>query len=146
MGRPPRDHQADRRAIEAAADRLLAGTPLRSTTGKLTATELITESGLRRDVVYEHGDLTDTFKARVKARNAVPEAMRELTDRCTQLHEQLQKTKTDLARAREVSSYLRRVIAELSIELDQSRQEDHATPTVPRLRSRSARKFHTPPC
>jgi hypothetical protein len=41
MARHPRDQDADRSAIRAAADRLLAGTPLRSATGKLTVTELI---------------------------------------------------------------------------------------------------------
>lgn len=35
-----------------------AGTPAGSSTGKLTATELIIESGLRRDVVYEHNGTT----------------------------------------------------------------------------------------
>jgi len=50
MARQPRDRKADRSAIQAAASRLLAGTPLRSASGKLTVTELITESGLRRDI------------------------------------------------------------------------------------------------
>jgi len=48
----PASSLAEAAAIRAAADRLLAGTPLRSVSGKLTVTELITESGLRRDVVY----------------------------------------------------------------------------------------------
>jgi hypothetical protein len=57
MSRTRRDKAAERAAIAAAADRLLVGTPLRSASGKLTATELIAESALRRDVVYEHTDL-----------------------------------------------------------------------------------------
>jgi hypothetical protein len=42
MARQPLDRDADRSAMRAAADRLLAGTPLRSATGKPTVTELIT--------------------------------------------------------------------------------------------------------
>jgi hypothetical protein len=53
-----RDRDAERAAIRAAAGRLLAGTPLRSATGKRTGTALITECALRRDVVYgDHKDL-----------------------------------------------------------------------------------------
>ena len=37
-----------------ANGRLLAATPLRSATAKLTMSELITESGLRRFIVYGH--------------------------------------------------------------------------------------------
>jgi hypothetical protein len=118
MARTPRDREADRSAIRAAAERLLAGTPLRSASGKLTATELITESDLRRDLVYEHGDLVDAFKARVKARNAVPEAMQELADRYAETQQELETTKEKLVREREASAYLRRVLAELSIELE----------------------------
>jgi hypothetical protein len=68
-----RDRDAQRVAIRAAAGRLLAGTPLRSATGKLTGTELITESGLRRDVVYgDHKDLVEEFQAQVKAQQFTP--------------------------------------------------------------------------
>jgi integrase len=45
MARGPGDRQHERAAITAAADRLLAGTPLRSTSGRLTASELIIEAG-----------------------------------------------------------------------------------------------------
>jgi hypothetical protein len=37
---------AEHFAIQAATNRLLAGTPLHSVSGKLTTTELITECGL----------------------------------------------------------------------------------------------------
>jgi hypothetical protein len=66
MSRQRRDRQAEQTAISAAADRLLAGTPLRSP-GKLSVSGLITESGLRRDVLYEHAALLEAFRARVKA-------------------------------------------------------------------------------
>ncbi|MEV5282929.1 hypothetical protein [Streptomyces sp. NPDC052811] len=67
MSRTPRDRAAERSAIQAAAERLLTGTTLYSAPGKLTATRLITESRLRRDIVYQHRDLVEDFKARAAA-------------------------------------------------------------------------------
>jgi hypothetical protein len=51
VSRARRDRDAERASISAASGRLLAGIPIRSATGNLTRTELITECGLRRDVV-----------------------------------------------------------------------------------------------
>src|SRR5579859_2039765 len=73
-----RDRAAEQAAITAAAERLLAATPLRSATGKLTVSELITESGLRRDTVYDHPHLIDAFKARVKNLDSAPSALTAL--------------------------------------------------------------------
>jgi hypothetical protein len=134
MGGPPRDRTAERAAITAAAARLLAGTPLRTTSGKLTATELITESGLRRDVLYEHRDLLDDFKAQARLRDHVPEAMQELTDRCSTLSKELAAVKEELRHERAATATLRRVVTELSIELDQERT--HPSAGVTRLDSR----------
>ncbi|WP_158893421.1 hypothetical protein [Amycolatopsis anabasis] len=123
MSRRPRGRQTEQAAIRAAADRLLAGNPLHSTTGKLTTTELITESGLRRDVVYEHRDLVDEFKAHVKAQNSTPVAMRQLADDYTAAKEELATLKEDLSNERAATALLRRVVAELSLELEQARDE-----------------------
>ncbi|GCE00620.1 lanthionine synthetase LanC family protein [Embleya hyalina] len=89
MARRTRNREDERTPIRAAADRLLAGTPLRSTSGRPTVTEPITECGLRRDVVHEHGNLVGKFKARRKTRHATPTALRELTDRNTALVDEL---------------------------------------------------------
>ena len=132
MSRQPRDRTAERAAITAAADRLLAGTPLHSTTGKLTRTELIAESRLRRDVVYEHRDLIDTFAAQAKAQHTTPAAVKDVIDQRDQLAAQLADLKTELAHERELAATLRRLAAELSLELDQAREE-HAAGTVTRL-------------
>lgn len=145
MTRTPRDRDADRTAIQDAAGRLLAGTPLQSASGKLTATELIVESGLRRDVVYEHRDLVNAFKARAKARDGVPEAMQALADRYTETQKELETTKAELAQEREVTTYLRRVVAELSIDLERARQEGNTPPAVTQLEPRRARQFFTHP-
>src|SRR5207249_4443207 len=104
--------------------RLLAGTPLRSLSGKLTGSELIVESGLRRDVVYgDHRDLVEQFRARAKAQMLVPQALRELADERDDLVARLAQAKTDLTGQRAANAVLRRVIAELSLELQQAHQQ-----------------------
>ena len=71
----------ERREIEAAMDRLLNGTPLRSD-GKLTIMSLAAEAGVKRHVLtHKHTDLKDLFNARVRAQDSVPA-------RETVLHEQ----------------------------------------------------------
>ncbi|HEV2639028.1 MAG TPA: hypothetical protein VGX23_28040 [Actinocrinis sp.] len=123
MSRTPRHRAAERIAIQTAADRLLAGAPLRSESGKLTASELITESALRRDVVYEHRDLVDAFKGRARALHGLPEAAQKIADRADRLAAELKQAKTDLEHERTTTAYLRRVIAEMSIELELSRRQ-----------------------
>lgn len=142
MSRRPRDRAVERAAITAAADRLLAGAPLHSTTGKLTQTELILESQLRRDVVYEHRDLAEAFKARVKAQHPVPTAAQAVIDQRDQLAAQMGDVKAELARERKFTAALRRLAAELSLELDQAREELATTGTVIRLPARRS----TGPC
>lgn len=133
MSRQRRDRQAEQTAISAAADRLLAGTPLRSS-GKLTVSALITESGLRRDVVYEHAALAEAFRARVKAQQSTPLAMRLLTDQHAEATQQITRLKAELAAERVAGGRLRRLVAELSIELQQTREEYAATQNVTRLK------------
>ena len=136
MSRQPRDRAAERAAITAAADRLLAGTPLHSTTGKLTRTELIAESQLRRDVVYEHRDLVDAFTAQVRAQLTVPAAAQAVIGQRDQLAAHAARLKAELAHEREITATLRRLAAELSLELDQAREELATTATVTRLPAR----------
>ncbi|GAA1461741.1 hypothetical protein NE857_01985 [Nocardiopsis exhalans] len=133
MSRPARNRTDEAAAIQAGADRLLSGTPLRSTSGKLTVTELIIESALRRDVVYEHGNLIDEFKARIKAQHTTPSAMQDLADRYAKAQEDLAIATQALAEERQRNSVLRLAIAELSIELEQARQEIAGTSTINRL-------------
>lgn len=125
MSRPAsRDRSAERAAVRAAADRLLAGTPLRSATGKLTGTELIAESGLRRDVVYgDHKDLVEEFQARVKAQKSIPRGLQDLTAERDTLAAELAVVRKELARERSATAVLRRIAAELALELDQARAE-----------------------
>jgi chromosome segregation ATPase len=137
MGGKRRNRAAEQAAVSAAAERLLAATPLRSATGKLTVSELITESGLRRDIVYDHPQLIDTFKAHAKARDAKPAALTALASERDELRGQLTTAREELAREHRTASTLRKVIAELSLELDQAREEIAALGNVTPLRSRA---------
>ena len=137
MGGKRRDRAAEQAAITAAAERLLAATPLHSETGKLTVSELITESGLRRDTVYDHPHLIDTFKARAKARDTQPAALTALASERDELRGQLTAARGELARQHRTASTLRKVIAELSLELDQAREEITALGNYTPLRSRA---------
>lgn len=134
MGGKRRDRAAEQAAITAAAERLLGGTPLRSATGKLTVSELITESGLRRDIVYDHPHLTDTFKARSRARDSAPAALTALAAERDDLRTQLAAVKDELASERRTAGILRKAIAELSLELDQTREELQASASLTPLR------------
>ncbi|MFF1602861.1 hypothetical protein ACFVYV_36220 [Streptomyces mirabilis] len=132
--RRPRDREAERTALRAAANRLLAGTPLCSASGKLTVSELLRESGLRRDVAYgDHKDLVEEFQARVKAQSATPAAMQELADRYAEMMEKMAATTEELAKERAAGATLRRIIAELSLELDQAREQLGQSGNVARL-------------
>jgi hypothetical protein len=148
MGRRPRDRDKDAAAIKAAAERLLAGTPLRSLSGRLTATELIVESGLRRDVVYpQHHDLVDEFRLRAKAQDRVPTAAQELAERYAAVVEELKETRQLLATEQQLAVFLRRTVVELSIEVENLRrdQEDAADATVVHMpRPRGPRRRFLP--
>jgi hypothetical protein len=137
VSRTPRERQSERTAIRAAADRLLAGTLLRSASGKLTVTELITESGLRRDVVYaDHKDLVEEFQARARTQDSTPDTMRDLAGRNEELTGKLTEARAELAAERAAGAALRLVVAELSLELQQAREELAAAGTVTRLPAR----------
>jgi hypothetical protein len=134
MTRNNRDREAEREEIRAAAERLLAGTPLRSPVGKLTGTELIAECGLRRDVVYgDHKELVDEFRARARAPNFTPQVVQSMADENIVLRESLTKVKTELAAERERVHALVRAATELSLELEQTREELAAAQQVTRL-------------
>ncbi|ABL79469.1 MULTISPECIES: hypothetical protein [unclassified Nocardioides] len=134
MTRKRRDLDAERRDLTAAAERLLAGTPLRSASGKLTSSELITESGLRRDVVYgDHKDLVDDFKARVKAQDATPSSIAGIAEETRALKDENASLRKQLAEEHETTKTLTKIVAELSLELHQAREEVTSLQQVPRI-------------
>jgi hypothetical protein len=134
MSRARRDRNAERTAICAAADRLLAGIPLRSTAGSLTGTEPISECGLRRDVVYrDHKDLIEEFQARARAQQSTPLAVQDLTTERDNLASELASVRDELAQERAAAAVLRRISAELALELDHARNELVDSTKVTRL-------------
>jgi chromosome segregation ATPase len=134
MARKSRDRGAEMAAITAAAGRLLAGT-----SGKLTTTELITESGLRRDVVYEHDSLVEDFQARVKAQNSTPTAMQELTDNYETVRKERDKVKAELTAEQNTNGILRKIVAELSLEIDQAKEELSASQNITHMADHACR-------
>lgn len=134
MTRKRRDIAAERRALAAAAERLLAGTPLRSTTGKLNATQLITESGLRRDVAYgDHKDLVDGFTARVKAQDTTPSSIARIADQNRAVANENDALKRQFAEDQATIKTLTKIVSELSLELHQAREELAALRQVPHI-------------
>jgi hypothetical protein len=147
MSRQPRDRQAERAALEAAAGRLLAGTPLRTTAGNLSATELIAESGLARWKVYEHRDLVEGFQARVKTVGAVPATMQALAADSQRLTRQLAEMTAALKAEQARTALLRRALAETTIELEHARHNPADNVTAFRLPAarRERRRTGRPP-
>ena len=134
MPRKPRNRDAERAALTAAANRLLAGRPLRSGSGKLTVTELIVESQLRRDVVYaDHQTVVEEVRVRVKTQNSTPAAMQKMADSYDTATRDLAAAKDELAKERATTAALRRVIAELTLELEQAHEELREATKVTRL-------------
>ena len=132
--RQRRDKEAERVALRAAADRLLAGTPLRSVSGKLTASELVRESELRRDAAYgDHKDLIEEFQARVRAQHGTTAALHKLAGDNAELKTKLAEATAALTKERTVTAALRRIIAELDLELDQARGDLGQSEKVTRL-------------
>jgi len=88
----PTESDPVRTAILAAMDRLLAGTPLRSS-GRLSVSQLAIEADVKRwHLTHKHLDLQELFQARVKAQGSTPEAFsKELSE-----HEKLKKKYAEL--------------------------------------------------
>lgn len=144
MTRQRRDLTAERATLTGAADRLLAGIPLRATSGNLTVSELILEAGLRRDVVYrDHKDLVEGYRARVRAQTFIPDRIREITADRDQLKARLAEATQQLRQERHTTSILRRLVTELSLELQQAHEQNTTNDAVAHL-PRSSRTS-TPP-
>ncbi len=92
-----------RKKILTAMDRLLAGTPLRST-GRLSVSQLAAEAGIARwHLTHQHTDLKELFQARVKSAESdaagsagqlseteqLKAKNAQLAERCAELEEQL---------------------------------------------------------
>jgi len=86
-------------------------------------------------VVYEHRDLVDEFKARVKAQNTVPAAVEKVAEHNRVLQGEITRLKADLIVECEKNKTLARVAVELSLELEQAKEEIAQGSSVVRLPS-----------
>ncbi|MGP3913024.1 hypothetical protein [Nonomuraea sp. 10N515B] len=116
------NHQAERNAIIAAIQRMLAD-PQRSVED-LTVVALAAESGLKRNkLTHKHKDLKDQFYAEVKARQGVSDRELRLQEEIATLKERV----TDLREARDnyrtASEIFARAINVLTAENDNLRKE-----------------------
>lgn len=111
-------HTTERDAIRAAADRLLDGTPLRST-GELTVVQLAAEANAKRWLLtHKHRDLTEQFQARVRLLARDPPPVAALKTRIRELEKANAKLKAADAEQRAQTEFYAHVINELSAELD----------------------------
>jgi hypothetical protein len=115
--------QTERAAIQAAADRLLTGTPLRST-GELTVVQLAVEAGVKRWLLtHKHRDLAEQFQARARALGGDPPPVRKLKAQVTELAEKSTKLRAENTTLQALVDYYAHIINELSIDYDQVKAE-----------------------
>lgn len=113
----------ERPQIEAAMDRLLAGTPLRSD-GKLTIVSLAAEADVRRHVLtHKHTDLKDRFYARIKAQDHVPARETALREQIADLRRRLDDLRGERDEYKQAAQALARALNVLTIENDTLRSQ-----------------------
>jgi hypothetical protein len=109
--------QPERSAITAAMERLLSGTPVRST-GALTVVQLAAEAGVKRWVLtHKHTDLRDEFQRRARAAGKLPAAFQHLEAEIADLKADNQALRSDNRKLKERNDVYAMVINELSIML-----------------------------
>ncbi|MGW4272688.1 hypothetical protein ACWEGQ_10040 [Streptomyces seoulensis] len=125
--------QAERDAIRAATERLLAGTPTRST-GALTVVQLAAEAGVKRWVLtHKHPDLRHEFETARESVNGIPAAFQNLQAKAHDLettNRRLRQQNDDLTERNEIYA---QVIHALTTELDELRRSQSLPPNVRRL-------------
>lgn len=104
--------------LRAAADRLLAGTPLHSD-GKLTILSLAQEAGVKRWLLthkYPH-QLKDKYAAEFKAAENKPVPVRDAERELEEVREQLRTSREEKRQADELVRAYALIIAQLADEL-----------------------------
>ncbi|MEU8413813.1 hypothetical protein AB0C24_13565 [Amycolatopsis japonica] len=124
------DHRAERDAITAAMQRLLNGTPQRST-GALTTVQLAAEAGVKRWILtHRHTDLKDEFLRRKTEANGVPGPYQHLLARAVDAEAALARLRADNAALRERVEVYAQVIHELRTERDRKTENAAQTRTL----------------
>jgi peptidoglycan hydrolase CwlO-like protein len=124
---------AERDAIQAAMQRLLAGTPTRST-GALTVVQLAAEAGVKRWVLtHKHPDLRKEFEAAQESVNGIPTAFQTIQAKVDDLqaaNRRLRERNNELTERNEIYA---QVIHALTTELTALRQDQPLPTNVRRL-------------
>ena len=116
-------HSDERDAINAAAARLLAGTPLRSN-GALTIVCLAQEADVKRHVLtHRHLDLKDMFYAQVRAQGQVPDSERELQANLDATRRRLDEAAVRIRALENDTEMLTRIVNVLTVENAQFRDQ-----------------------
>ena len=108
----------ERDTIRAAADRLLGGTPLRST-GELTVVQLAAEAGVKRWLLtHKHRDLAEHFQARARLLSGDPPPIAALKKKISELEDDNARLKAADAERQTLTEFYAHIVNELSVELD----------------------------
>ncbi len=142
---PHTETDPQRRALLAAADRLLAGTPKRST-GNLSVVQLAVEAGVKYWVAAQkHPDLRDHFQQLATSTGNVPVAFRDTVDAHTKLvqdHAELRERCTKLQQLVDIYAAANNELA-LENQALERQLSDRATTVTP-LTSRKQRREQQP--
>ena len=132
----------ERARIGAAMDRILAGAPERSD-GALTVVALATEAGVPRNALTQrHTDLKDEFYQRIRDRRADNGDEARLRATSAKLRQTIAGKNRELAQLRADVPALVRAVNQLTLELQQARDEIAALGNVTRLDSRRGPARH----
>ena len=132
----------ERARIGAAMDRILTGAPERSN-GALTVVALATEAGVPRNALTQrHTDLKDEFYQRIRDRRADNGDEARLRATIAKLRQTIAGKNRELAQLRADVPALVRAVNQLTLELQQARDEIAALGIVTRLDSRRGPARH----
>lgn len=117
------DNTAERTAIRAAMQRLLAGQP-RNSTGALTVLQLAAEAGVKRwALTHKHPDLRTEFEEQRDKVNGIPQAFQYLKARAVDFEAENTRLRTEKNElSKRVDTYAQ-VIHELATELERLRTD-----------------------
>lgn len=114
--------QEERDAIVAAMERLLAGTPLRSS-GNLDIISLAEEAGLKRNkLTHKHTDLKDRFHAERRAREGITDREATLHKEIAQLKARIDELREERDNYRTAKEVFARALHALTVENDHLRR------------------------
>ncbi|WP_179894411.1 hypothetical protein OG333_38200 (plasmid) [Streptomyces anulatus] len=112
-------------ALEAAANRLLATTPLRSD-GSLTVASLAREAGVSRATAYRAAEVIEDFRRRIDERGDGPDIPTTLRERIRELTGELREARR--ARNEEITD-LRQSVETLAQQVQGLTLENHSLRT-----------------